>query len=449
MNHKQDSVDTIAAIATPPGRGGVGVIRVSGRLAIQIAKIITGKNLKVREATFTPFFDQENKIIDQGIAIYFAAPHSFTGEDVLELHGHGGVVVMELLLERTLELGARLARAGEFSERAFLNGKIDLAQAEAVADLIDASSVQAAKNATRSLQGEFSLQVAKLVEKFLQLRAQVELLIDFTEEEEAEKIVQDELFSDINDLLQDISALINQAKNSVLLQEGVKVVIVGDTNSGKSTLFNQLLGKDAAIVTDIHGTTRDVLHDTMLLDGLLVKLVDTAGFRDSLDPIEQEGIRRAQLEIQDADQLLWVVDYSLFSSHPGIDEITSSFKPQKFTVVLNKIDLTSEKERVEVIDGVNYIYLSAKSSRGMELLKKEIGKKAGLTNLTGGFSARKRHLDCLDRAAESLERALIQQDFELLAEELRQGQNYLGEITGKVASEDLLARIFSEFCVGK
>ena len=448
--------DTIAAPATPPGRGGVGMIRISGSLVPSIAQTILKKNLKARRASFCNFFSVNGKVIDQGLALYFCAPHSFTGEDVLELHCHGGVVIMDLLLQRVLELGARMARPGEFMARAFLNHKIDLIQAEAVADLIDAASSQAAQNAVRSLQGEFSKQVNKLLTMLIKLRTHLEATIDFPEDEETEKLSSANFGNNINDILCQLKQLKDTAKQGAILRDGISVVIAGKPNAGKSSLFNCLSGQEAAIVTDIPGTTRDVLHTRIQIDGLPIDLLDTAGLHDQPDIIEGEGIRRAWEEIKKADHVLLVVD-AFASRDCDPDKLWSDFfgvmpKHAHFTVLYNKIDLLNEEAKIIKINDVECIYLSVKNQKGLDLLKQHLKNSAGFHAVENGFSARRRHLDALDRAEKHLYNAqqiLLTGTLELVAEDLVQAQHSLGEITGEFAAEDLLAKIFSEFCLGK
>ncbi|CAL7960604.1 5-carboxymethylaminomethyluridine-tRNA synthase GTPase subunit [Gammaproteobacteria bacterium] len=448
--------DTIAAPATPPGRGGVGIVRISGSLALSIAQTILKKTPKTQYVNFCNFFSASGKIIDQGLAIYFCAPRSFTGEDILELHCHGGPVIMDLLLQRVLMLGARMAKPGEFMERAFLNHKIDLIQAEAVADLIDAASSQAAQNAVRSLQGEFSRQVNKLLTMLIKLRAPLEATIDFPEDEETEKLAIESLDPNISNILLQIKQLKNTAKQGAILRDGVTVVIAGKPNAGKSSLFNCLSGQETAIVTAIPGTTRDVLHARIQIDGLPINLLDTAGLRDQPDIIEGEGIRRAWEEIKKADHVLLVVDaFTRLDRDPA--KLWHDFfgvmpKHAHFTVLYNKIDLQSEEAKIVKINNMECIYLSVKTQAGLNLLKQHIKNSAGFHAVENGFSARRRHLDALDQAEKHLLNAqhiLLTGSFELVAEDLVQAQRSLGEITGEFTADDLLEKIFSEFCLGK
>ncbi|QGU33760.1 tRNA uridine-5-carboxymethylaminomethyl(34) synthesis GTPase MnmE [Thermochromatium tepidum] len=442
--------DTIAAIATPPGMGGVGIVRVSGPQAPAIAAAILGRIPEPRRAVLGVFHESDGTFIDMGLALYFQAPHSFTGEDVLELQGHGGPVVMDLLLRRCLELGARLARPGEFSERAFLNGKLDLVQAEAVADLIESSTSLAARLAGRSLQGVFSQRIAALLERLIQLRLQVEAGLDFPDEE-LDLAEDTRLAADLHRLVADVEQLLTDAHQGQIIREGLAVVIAGAPNVGKSSLLNALCGTEAAIVTAIPGTTRDLLKFDIQVDGLPIRIIDTAGLRHSQDPVEREGVRRAQAALNDADLVLWVrsVDQEPDAS------IRSSF-PTDCPVILirNKIDLVGEPARLVERDGEVEIALSAVTGAGLELLRGQIKAHAGLSaHPEGAFIARRRHLEALERARSTLQAAAANLELrlgaELVAEELHLAQRALGEITGEFTSEDLLNRIFSSFCIGK
>lgn len=449
--------DTITAQATPPGRGGVGIVRVSGPLAIEISKEILGTELKPRYAYYGAFHDDNQKEIDQGIAIFFPGPNSFTGEDVLELQGHGGPVIIDLLLKRVMQLGARLAKPGEFSERAFLNEKMDLAQAEAIADLIDSSSEQAARCALRSLQGEFSQRIHELVEALIQLRIYVEAAIDFPEEE-IDFLADGKVLTDLNDILEKVAAVQAEARQGSLLREGMNVVIAGRPNAGKSSLLNALAGKDAAIVTDIAGTTRDVLREHIHIDGMPLHIIDTAGLRDAPDEVERIGIDRAWKEIKKADRVLLMVDsQDTVTNDPEkiwpefIHELPAS---QSITVIRNKADLSGEAVSIIETDNHSIITLSAKANSGVDLLREHLKESMGFTSTTeGGFMARRRHLDAMERASELLHVGYDQLEMhgagELLAEDLRQAQQTLSEITGEFTPDDLLGRIFSSFCIGK
>lgn len=443
------NLDTIAAIATPPGRGGVGIIRVSGPLAKEISEKILGKIPKPRYADYLPFLDQNNETIDSGLALYFVAPNSFTGEDILELQGHGGPVVMDLLLQRVISLGARIAKPGEFSERAFLNDKVDLAQAEAIADLIEAGSEQAAKSAVKSLQGEFSQYIDDCVEALTHLRMYVEAAIDFPEEE-IDFLSDGHVTKSLEKILADMDSIFASAQQGVLLRDGMRVVLIGQPNTGKSSLLNALAGRDSAIVTHIAGTTRDVLREEINIDGMPLHVIDTAGLRESDDVVEQEGIKRTWIEIEKADRALLLVD-----DKNGITEEDDKIRQKlpkslKLTIIRNKIDLTESKP----VEKETEISLSAKSGEGIELLRDHLKKIMGYTGLTEGvFLARRRHLDALIRAKELVinGQAQLQESKagELLAEDLRQAQHALGEITGHVSSDALLGKIFSSFCIGK
>ncbi|GAA4346381.1 tRNA uridine-5-carboxymethylaminomethyl(34) synthesis GTPase MnmE [Kangiella taiwanensis] len=448
--------DTIAAIATPPGRGGVGIIRVSGKLAETVAQKILKRSLSVREATYLPFYDHNQTVLDEGIAILFKGPNSFTGEDVLELQGHGGPIILDLLLKEILSLGVRLARPGEFSERAFLNDKLDLAQAEAIADLIESTSEHAARSAVRSLQGEFSQKVHELVEALIHLRIYVEAAIDFPEEE-IDFLSDGKVLGDLDNIIGDIKRLQSQAQQGSILREGMTVVIAGKPNAGKSSLLNALAGKDSAIVTDIPGTTRDVLREHIHIDGLPVHIIDTAGLRESDDKVEQIGIERAWKEIEQADQIILVADsneVSEFTPH-AIDSAFERFEPfkEKLLIVANKIDV-SQLDNQSIDSEYKTIAISAKDGTGIDELKAELKQIVGYQqNTEGAFLARRRHLDAIERALSfcylGKEQLVEFNAGELLADELRQAQNSLSEITGEFSADDLLGRIFSSFCIGK
>ena len=444
--------ETIAAVATPPGRGGVGIIRVSGPGVPGIARQLLGGLPQARFAGLHSFRNAEGEVIDQGLAIYFPAPNSFTGEHVLELHGHGGPVVLDLLLARVLRLGARQARPGEFSERAFLNDKLDLAQAEAIADLIDSSTVQAARAATRSLQGEFSRRVRQLVDTLIDLRSYVEACIDFPEEEIdflSDAQVQTRLAA-IAEQLQEVH---EQAHQGQLLREGMTLVLAGQPNAGKSSLLNALAGREAAIVTPIAGTTRDVLREHIQIDGMPLHVIDTAGLRDSADPIEQEGVRRAWAQIEQADRVLLVVDDR--SGRGPAEQVILERLPAGIprTVVLNKIDLSGGAAGIHREGADAQVAVSARTGAGIAALRTHLKQVMGYSESAGGsFSARRRHLEALRRAELSLVNARHCLDSgagELLAEELRLVQQHLSEITGEFSSEDLLGEIFASFCIGK
>ncbi len=451
--------DTIAAQATPPGRGGVGIIRLSGPDAIHIAIAICGRHVppKPRFAHYSNFLDQDGNVIDQGLLLYFPGPHSFTGEDVVELQGHGGPVIMARLLSRTVELGARLARPGEFSERAFLNDKLDLAQAEAIADLIESGSEQAARSAMKSLQGAFSRRINELLEQLIELRMFVEAAIDFPEEE-IDFLSDGRVQSKLESVIEQLDAVFREARQGVLLKEGMRVVLAGRPNAGKSSLLNQLAGSDRAIVTAIAGTTRDVLREHIHLDGMPLHITDTAGLRDSPDEVEQEGIRRAWQEIEQADRILLLTDaseHSLDNPEQFWPEFVSSIVDKsRITVIRNKVDLSGEGVGLSTVHGYTVVRLCARSGAGVDVLRQHLKQVMGYdSQVETGFTARQRHLDALRRTSHSLATGLEQLQIhgagELLAEDLRIAQEHLGEITGRFTPDDLLGEIFSSFCIGK
>ncbi len=444
---------TIAAIATPPGRGGIGIVRISGPATRNIAVAMLGKLPAARHATFANFLDATGQPLDRGLTLFFPAPHSFTGEDVLELHGHGGPVVLDMVLNRILELGARLARPGEFSERAFLNGKLDLAQAEAVADLIEAGSQAAARSALRSLEGEFSQRVHALVEGLTRLRMYVEAAIDFPEEE-IDFLAEERVTQELEALAQDIGKLLASTQQGVLLHDGMTVVLAGPPNAGKSSLLNALAQTETAIVSPIPGTTRDVLRERIHLDGMPLHIIDTAGLRESRDAIESEGIRRARAQMERADRVLLVTDDSV--SDARAVRAAAALMPVNLprTVLRNKIDLTGRTPGMTQTHGDVEIALSAKTGEGLEHLRRHLKECMGFQAAgEGTFMARRRHLDAIRRAqahlAQGSARLRELRAGELLAEELRLAQQALSEITGEFTPEDLLGRIFSNFCIGK
>lgn len=443
-------VDTIVAIATPPGRGGVGIIRLSGPKAYAIAIVLNGnKPLKPRQASFCSFFIEADELVDQGIMLYFKAPHSFTGEDVIEIQAHGSPVVLDLLTKQAIHLGARMARPGEFSERAFLNDKIDLTQAEAIADLIQASSQTSARMAFRTLQGDFSAKVNQLNEQLIYLRLYVEAAIDFPEEE-IDFLNDGTIAQQLQSILAEFSAIRAQANQGVLLREGLSLVIAGRPNAGKSTLINHLAGKDVAIVTEIAGTTRDVMREHILLDDIPLHIIDTAGLRDSDDVVEQEGIRRAWHEVKQADCVLLVVDVNHAEQSSLEGEVRAQVAADiPIIKVFNKIDTLA----ITAQNNDNEVYLSAKSGEGMAALKSMIKKAVGYQPNEGVYLARRRHLHALDEAKKMVligQTQLAQHRAgELLAEDLRIAHHILGEITGEFSSDDLLGKIFSSFCIGK
>jgi tRNA modification GTPase len=446
------NADTIAAVATPAGRGGVGIVRVSGPAVAAIASSVAGTLPEPRKAHFCHFRDADGETIDSGLALYFPAPASFTGEDVLELQGHGGPVVLDMLLRRVVALGARLAEPGEFSRRAFLNDKLDLAQAEAIADLIDSQTQAAARSAVRSLTGEFSQQVHALVDQITDLRVYVEAAIDFPEEE-IDFLAGNEVGSRLAAVIERIDRLQNRATTGRLLRDGMTLVIAGLPNAGKSSLLNALTGEESAIVTEVAGTTRDVLRETIAIDGLPVHLIDTAGLRASDDPVEREGVRRAQAQIARADHALWVFDGQ---ADPLASGLLAADLPEglPLTRIRNKSDLTDTPAGLHDVAGCAEICLSARNGQGIDLLRAYL---KGLVEFEGSsdgdFSARRRHLEAIDRAQRAVragEQALLQAHAgELLAEDLRQAQQALAEITGEFTADDLLGEIFGSFCIGK
>ena len=444
-NPPQARPDLIAAIATAPGRGGVGVVRVSGAEIAPFATAILGRQPEPRRATYTRFFDRDGEVLDEGIALYFAAPHSFTGEHVLELQGHGGPVVLNLILQRCVELGARLAAPGEFTRRAYLNGKLDLAQAEAVADLIDAASGEAARSAVRSLSGAFSARIAELVEALTRLRMLVEATLDFPEEE-IDFLRDADAFGRLDAIDASLRAVRSQARQGMLLREGLTVVLIGQPNVGKSSLMNQLAGFEAAIVTEIAGTTRDTVREAIQIQGVPLHIIDTAGLRDTNDAVEKIGIARTWDAVGKADVALLLVDaaygvgereVAILQRLPGVARLT----------LHNKIDVTLDAPRAVGDE----IWLSAKTGAGVELLREKLLEAAGWQAAgEGAFMARARHLDALDRAAGHLAAArAAAAQLELFAEELRLAQAALSEITGEFTADDLLGEIFSKFCIGK
>ena len=442
--------DTITAIATPPGRGGVGIVRISGKEAKKIASQITHSAFQSRVAHFTRFHDADNHLIDEGIVLFFQNPHSFTGEDVVELQSHGSPIVLDQLVKTAIHYGARMARSGEFSERAFLNKKMDLVQAEAIADLIAANSAQAARSAVRSLQGEFSTKIHTLQTSLTHLRMQIEAMIDFPEEE-IDFLSDPHVHELLQKVIDDVAQVKKEASRGVLLQTGLQVVIVGKPNAGKSSLLNYLSGRDSAIVTDIPGTTRDILRESIHIDGMPLHIVDTAGLRETDDIVEQEGVRRAREQMQHADLILWLVDATDASL---VAKEVEALATTPILTIKNKIDLTNEQP--ETISHENYleIKLSIKKNIGMDLLINAIKKIAGFqSEESDGFIARRRHVDAIERAYQLLLHGQMQlmqhRAGELLAEDLRQAQQALSEITGEFTSDDLLGKIFSSFCIGK
>jgi len=441
--------DTIVALATPPGTGGVGVVRMSGGDVERIARAMLGSVPEPRLATYATFLDARGEPIDRGLALYFPGPGSFTGESVVELHGHGGPVVMSLLVEAAIDFGARRAEPGEFTKRAFLNDKLDLAQAEAIADLIESGTAQAARAALRSLSGVFSSAVNDLVQQLTAIRVYVEAAIDFPEEE-IDFLGDDELAERLSRCAATFETLLSQAAVGRVMRDGYQVVIVGKPNAGKSSLMNRLSGEETAIVTEFAGTTRDVLRERIDIDGLAVELVDTAGLRDNPDRIEEEGIRRARKAMAEADAVLWIQD-ATEAVPEHIEEPVPEGVP--VTIVRNKIDLSDD--RPGIVEGERpVVMLSARTGEGLDALRERIRDLAGFRDLgEGAFTARRRHVEALHDAHGHFEagRAALRdaRAGELLAEELRLSQHALGTITGEFTADDLLGRIFSDFCIGK
>ncbi len=448
--------DTIVAIATPPGRGGVGIVRISGKQVGAISLALLGKVPKVRHASLSQFKDIHGNVIDTGIAIYFAAPASFTGEDVIEMQGHGGPVVLDLLVDRIVQLGARLAEPGEFSRRAFLNDKLDLVQAEAIADLINAESTQSARAAMRSMQGEFSAQLHQLTDALITARLHIEAAIDFPDEE-LDLMKDQVLLQRLKHTLILCDQIQQQAHAGSVLREGLNVVIAGKPNAGKSSILNCLAGYEAAIVTEVPGTTRDVLRERIHIDGMPIHILDTAGLRDTADLVEAEGIKRAHAEIRKADHVLYVVDASSNEKFDIQDALASMPENINVTILMNKCDLIAQDHLAASYSSshsLRLLFISAVTKAGIDLLRQHLKQVAGFINSEAGlFLARRRHLDALNRARQHLQSAqdnlLNRHAGELCAEELRLAQNDLAEITGEFTSEDLLGRIFSTFCIGK
>ncbi|MEK6750191.1 MAG: tRNA uridine-5-carboxymethylaminomethyl(34) synthesis GTPase MnmE [Pseudomonadota bacterium] len=445
------SQDTIAAIATPPGRGGVGIVRIAGPRVRDIARALLSSIPPPRYAKYGQFLGENAQILDEGLALFFPAPHSFTGDDILELQGHGGPVVMHLILQRACALGARLAKPGEFSQRAFFNGKLDLAQAEAVADLINSTTDAAARSALRSLQGEFSKRVRGLVDAAVALRMYVEAAIDFPEEE-IDFLADAQVQIRVSLLQQNIENIVREAQQGVVLNDGMQVVILGQPNAGKSSLLNCLAGRDSAIVTDIPGTTRDVLREQIQIDGMPLHIIDTAGVREGADIIEQEGIRRAWAEVARADRVLLLVDDVSGISAAERAMLRDVPADVAASIVFNKIDKSGRAPGIGVWEGYASVAIAAKTGLGIEALREHLKNAMGYQG-EGEFLARRRHLDALQRARAALMRGVdalrSARAGDLLAEELRIMQAALNEITGEFDNEALLDKIFSSFCIGK
>jgi len=442
--------DTIAAIATAPGRSGIGVVRISGPHLDPLITGIIGKPLPPRRAVLAEFLDARHEVMDQGLALYFPAPRSYTGQTVLELHGHGGPVVLQLLLKRCLELGARLAQPGEFTRRAYLNDKLDLAQAESVADLIDAATEAAARSALRSLRGEFSQQIMELVQATIDLRARVEAAIDFPDEEGEFLGPADGKYG-LAALRARLEDVLSASQQGSLLREGIHVVLAGQPNVGKSSLLNRLAGEELAIVTEIPGTTRDAIRQSINLEGIAAHIIDTAGLRESSDPVEMMGIARTWAAIEKADLVLLLIDATLGENARDREILAQMPSGLPCIKVMNKIDLQGRSAAMERNCDVNMVWLSARTGAGVDLLRQTLLERVGWrSNGEGMFMARERHVQALRQAQAHLERAdQLRNRYELFAEELRQSQQALGAITGELTSDDLLGEIFSRFCIGK
>ena len=469
MATESSGVATIAAIATPLGRGGVGIIRLSGPKAYDIACQLTGKlQFTPRLASFCRFHQADGTIIDEGLVLYFRAPHSFTGEDVIELQGHGGVILQNQLLARVFELGAKQASAGEFSYRAFDNDKLDLIQAEAIADAIDATSAAAASSAIRSLSGEFSKKINQLLEQLIHLRLYVEAAIDFPDEEDVDFLSDGVIKDKLEQTQAKIQQVLATAKQGQLLRDGIDVVLAGRPNAGKSSLLNRLAGQERAIVTEVAGTTRDTLQETVVLNGLTLHLTDTAGLRDTEDTVERLGIARARTAITQADVLLLVYDVTrdLENKHTPLELAAQLFgelpKAQRLLIIANKSDLLSDDIEVTLATasqhdleskGYEQVHVSCETGQGIDTLIEVLCAKVGFHPPENSLIARTRHLDALRRTVKHLEEAheqlTIFQAGELVAESLRQAQHSLGEITGEFSADDLLGKIFGSFCIGK
>jgi len=447
----QQTTDTICAVATPPGTGGVGIVRVSGPAAPEISRAVCGRLPAPRYAELVHFRDESGSIIDSGLLLYFPSPHSFTGEDVLELHGHGGQYVLQRVVQRILALGARQARPGEFSERAFLNDKIDLVQAEAIADLVQSGTDAAARAAQRSLQGDFSRQVNALQETLTGLRVFVEAAIDFPDEE-IDFLAESDIVERTRGAAQELRDILAAARQGRLLRDGIVLAIIGRPNAGKSSLLNALAGVERAIVTEIPGTTRDVLRESIDLDGIPVHVADTAGIRETEDRVEAEGVRRARAALESADIVLLVEDASQANDVP--DQLAGELPPHAVAIrVANKIDLL-DASTTDGLEQNDCVPISTKTGAGLNTLRIKIREAVGAAEGSeGSFSARQRHVDALKRSIHHIETGRrVMADTasgELLAEELRLAQKALGEITGETLPDDLLGEIFSSFCIGK
>jgi len=445
------SVETIAAIATAPGRAAIGVVRISGANLRAMAQLLLSKPPVARRAVLCDFLDQDKQAIDQGIALYFPAPHSYTGQDVLELQGHGGPAVLQLLLRRCLAVGARLAEPGEFTRRAFLNHKLDLAQAESVADLIEASSGEAAKSAMRSLQGAFSIEVNALANSLIELRMLIEGSLDFPEEEDIKPLARVDAVGRLQAIRKQLEKVKHAARQGNILREGITVVLAGRPNVGKSSLLNRLAGEEVAIVTSIPGTTRDAVRQSIEIEGVPLHIVDTAGLRNTKDEVEKIGIARTWETIGKADAVLLIMDCTHGKSREDRQILERLPSRLHRICVYNKIDLLPDEPKTEAVDGEIRVYVSAKTGSGIDLLRSQLLATVGWQPTGEGvFMARERHLSALQKAQEHLSAALERQDqIELFAEELRLAQNAVSNITGEFSSDDLLGEIFSRFCIGK
>ena len=441
--------ETICAIASAIGQSGIGIVRVSGPLAKSTSKKILQADLKPRYAYYGAFYDQNN-VIDKGVAIFFPGPNSYTGEDVVEFQGHGGTSVLRKILEITMSSGVRLAEPGEFSKRAFLNGKMDLIQAEAIQDLIQSNSEESALSAVRSLTGEFSIKINQVLSELISLRVFIEATIDFSDEE-IDFIESHEVSNKLHTLKESLLDIQQTATQGAILRDGIHVAIAGKPNAGKSSLLNMLTKESSAIVTDIAGTTRDVLKETIHIDGMPIHIIDTAGLHDSDDVVEQEGIRRAHNEINNADIILLVFDSR--DSKANLSILPDSVKNKPKILVRNKIDLAGNKSSVKKVGNIKEISISAKNGDGIDTLRESLSEFAGLNSgIEGVFVARKRHLDAIEETLEFINSASSQLNSgssELVAEDLRQAGMKLGQITGEFSSDDLLGEIFSSFCIGK
>jgi tRNA modification GTPase len=440
--------DNIAAIATGSGRGGIGVVRISGHGLADIGISLTGRQLPPRSAVYTPFLASDQSVIDQGIALFFPAPHSYTGEEVLELQGHGGPAVLQLLLQRCLELGARLAQPGEFTQRAFLNDKMDLAQAESVADLIEATTQQAARSAVRSMQGEFSKAIQAVVAKLIDLRMLVEATLDFPEEDGIATVERARLEGKLTQIQTELAHIETLAQQGSILREGAQVVLVGAPNVGKSSLLNRLAGEEVALVSEIAGTTRDAIRQSLQINGVPLHIIDTAGLRETEDVVERMGIERTQQNIDRADLVLVLSDESNLNTSAEVAPILDRLPlgiPRLF--LHNKVDVAKQ---ISPIVQDDHLYVSAKTGLGVEALQDKILKTIGWHQEAGVFMARERHLVAIATAKRHLSMASQHIEMhELLAEELRYAQAALNEITGEFVADDLLGEIFSRFCIGK